>query len=480
MTAVSRTSSKPSETESAFAISWGDWIAVCAVLLWIWLGFCTFPLHGWNAVRLAPSFMFDAGVTPYPGMNDGPVTTWIYGPVTILWLLPATFARSTTSALLLADLLNLLLAAIPLVVALRVEHHRRRLSGRLLIQAALLWVALWPTSNLHFLQADNAAIALGIISNCVLVSVTRANRWQLWSSALLTAGALWSKQTELGLAVGQILFCFVRGGLRAGTEQLVRFCVCAALCGCVFLRMFDPAGLWFNMFVLPSHLPLAPLLPKILSAPYWGPVAGYVVLPCLCLVGLGRRILTRDSNWLLPGAVFVCSLPFNFLAFASVGGSSNSLHGAVYLIPAASVAIAAGLPSKKPISLGAVLVMITLAFQFSMLRTFRFTPAVLPLQQGQVLAEELRHHIYFPWNPLLTYFSDGRFYHVEDGLTTRSAAGAAASRAQIFQHLPQHINAIAYHKFTYDGPIVQLIPAHAREDQFGEWVMYSWSSKIDH
>ena len=96
------------------------------------------------------------------------------------------------------------------------------------------------------------------------------------------------------------------------------------------------------------------------------------------------------------------------------------------------------------------------------------------LRQGAALARQLPGEIYFPWNPLLTYFSDGRFYHVEDGLITRSIAGRPVPLAVVNAHLPPAMCVVAYHRYTIKSFVHSFVPADAQRNEFGEWILLSW------
>ena len=103
---------------------------------------------------------------------------------------------------------------------------------------------------------------------------------------------------------------------------------------------------------------------------------------------------------------------------------------------------------------------------------------MLALRQARSLAAQLPGQVYFPWNPIATYYADGRIDHTEDGLLTRRVAGRPLSDAQIRQHLPPQLSVVAFHRFVNDGIVKALIPPGAKQDPFGEWVLYSWAPTI--
>jgi hypothetical protein len=87
--------------------------AALGVLGCLWNAWCEFPFYSWNDVRLAPAFALRHGVNPYPLIGDGPLFTWIYGPVSLFLHLPATFAGTAQGALQTAAVVNALLVLLP-------------------------------------------------------------------------------------------------------------------------------------------------------------------------------------------------------------------------------------------------------------------------------------------------------------------------------------------------------------------------------
>ena len=163
--------------------------AVAAVALWVWVCWCIFPVSVWNDVRLAPAFALARGLPLYPAEDSGAVGTWIYGPLPLLLLWPATLAASAAHALLIAGAINLLMtiAVIAIVCAAwpAPTESGLTLSDRLL--AAALAIALWPRASLQYLQADNVTVALGLIGNLLLVR-SRAPVWRWGAAVFAVAG----------------------------------------------------------------------------------------------------------------------------------------------------------------------------------------------------------------------------------------------------------------------------------------------------
>lgn len=449
-------------------------IGVGATAVWVWTCLCVYPSHDWNAIRLTPSFLFHPGATPYPGPGEGPVTTWVYGPIPLLLQFPATWAGSLVGALMTAGVINLLIALLPLWIALRACLGPEE-RPRVLLWAGLIATAAWPATQFIFTQADNSAVAFCLLAGVALLPAGPGGA-RLWWAAGAFALAVWSKQTEIGPPLGALLYLFVRHGWRSAALLLVRCVAAGALLGVVLLPLCGAEGLFYNMFVVPGGFPWVELLPKAIHPIYRGYVLLQVVLPALILLVAARQIFRRENPALLWALMFACSLPFNVAGFATIGGNINSLHGCLYLLPAGAVWLTrrglragGGRFAVPALLLGAILVA-----QVGTHRPRPLQPDVLALRQARNLAAQLPGQIYFPWNPIATYYADKRIDHTEDGLLTRRVAGRPLSDAQIRRHLPPQLSVIAFHRFVNDGIVKALVPPGARQDQFGEWVLYSW------
>jgi hypothetical protein len=152
-----------------------------AIVFRLWTSFCFFPLAEWNSVRLAPAFMLRFGPTPYPGLDNGPLTTWIYGPVPLLVNLPATLASDTISALSIAETINLLIAIIPVAATVfLLDFSAAKISRPDRLWALFLCLALWPNTSLQYIQADNTALAFGLLGNLFLTRVQNGHRLALF------------------------------------------------------------------------------------------------------------------------------------------------------------------------------------------------------------------------------------------------------------------------------------------------------------
>ncbi len=450
-------------------------IALVLALAWLWRCLCLYPAHGWNEIRLAPTFMLAHGLSPYPGENGGPATTWIYGPLPLLLQLPAVLASSAAGALMLSGILNAVVTVVAVSLAVIAFSRRQAEASRMKMNAfvgVLLCLALWPVTALEFTQADNAAVAVGLLSLACLPDSSPGRRRL---AALACAAAMACKQTLLGLALAECVYLFRRENLGAAVRHgLWIFVLTVLILGGTALAC-GASGFGYTLFSLPSRLPWAASIPARLRE-FWPYLAVHLGIPLAIALGLGRSLWRKDSPWLLPFCAWAAALPLDLAALLKTGGSVNSLHGwLLFLPPAAAIALAGQtkVGGRTVLALGATAILA--------LRLFVFTPQVWrPLQgqlrEGAFLAQSLPGEIYFPWHPLLTFFADHRFDHVEDGLFIRRMADAPVSGTALTAHLPPHFHAVAFLRSEMDWGIArELIPRGAQQTTFGNWTVYSWA-----
>ncbi len=452
-------------------------VATVAVAFRAWTSFCFVPFTEWNDVRLAPTFMLWHGPNPYPGLDTGPLTTWTYGPVPLLLNLPALLANDVVTAIMIGGVITFLCAALPLAVVtgvLRPAATAPVFTDRLWV--FLLCLALWPNSSLQYIQSDNAAVAFGLFS-CWLLS-SRENKFRPHALAALCAAlAVWSKQTTLFLIPAQILWL----ALTAGPRIAVRYTLAAAASGFalagIFIAWFGFDGLWVNLVELPRRFPYTSE-PLERTRILWMALVGYAALPALG-VWLGRRaIFRRDSPWLLPVLMWLFLLPTALLSTYGNGGSSNSLNNVLYLFPIAALSLVAWLRARQPLRTPALLtagVVAVVLQQLSLSPLLPISPMTARLEIATDLARQHPGQIYFPWNPLVTFYAEHRFYHTEDGLIVRKVAGAPRSREALFRDLPPAWTLTAIPGWRdYYGEYRDLQPANAQLLFVDKWSVYTW------
>ncbi len=454
-------------------------LALAFAALWLWVCWCLFPVSPWNDLRLAPSFALSRGVPVYPGVQSGPVSTWIYGPLPVLLWWPATWAASAAHAVMAAGAINLIVAlgAIAAVCAFWPAPAGKSLpvSHRLLAAAAA--VALWPRAVFQFLQADNVAEALGLLS--LLILLTARSRRGRWSAAALAVAGLACKQTSIGVPLAEIVWLGLTAGWKEAGRHAGRCLIVGVVLAGVFIPAFGWQGLRLNLLGVPGHLPWVPQ-PGHRLLEHLPALAVQLLAPLVLIVAFRRSWLSRGSTMLLPSLAWAFSLPTGLAAMFTIGGNLNSLQGFTLWLPPALLTGLAFLPARPVRTVMTVVTALATAgvcaARIWRIPSVSFRPLVEHYRQADALARSLPDEIWFPWNPLVTIYRDGRFYHVEDGLYMRLLSGYPLTVAHLYQDLPRHLCVIALPRdgATW-GLAARLAPPGAEVSNFGLWTLRSWT-----
>jgi hypothetical protein len=311
-------------------------------------------------------------------------------------------------------------------------------SGRVI--AACFIIAVWPEAAWRFIQADNFAVALGLLSSTLLLRKNRSAA-TAWLAAAAAVAAVGCKQTSLGIPLAQLVWLAASRGRRCAIEQMARLAACGALLCLAALLLFDAAGLWDTLVRLPGQIPftdeigrrlidLAPLLLIHLAAP---PIIFFLL----------RRQPDPDSSRRLAQLLWLCGVPLGLLSILKAGGTLNSLQGLQLALPGLALGLCAACSRFRRalwpglLAIGAIL----------MLRSHEAGLPLLPrvnhLREGVALVRANPGQLWLPWHPLVSYYGEGRFYHAEDGFYARLLAGRAFARGQLGVNLPPHFTAIA-------------------------------------
>lgn len=441
------------------------------VALWLWRCWCIFPLHPWNELRLQPSFLLADGGAVYAGAAGGPATTWIYGPLPVLLFWPVTLAGDATSALLAGGALNLGYVLGPLVALCLAAPGPAGRAQRWL--AILASIALWPGTSLHYLQADNFAVAFGLLG---LLALQRGADRAIpaWVAAACAVAALACKQTSVEVAAAQLLWFGLARSPRHAVRHLGRMAVLGFAAGVAAVVAFGFEPLRFHLVTLPGRLPWAEDFGRQLAtfSPW---LLIHVGLPAVVCLGWRRQVWRRDGELLLPALLWLLSLPAGLAALLKIGGTINSLHGLLYFLPALMLAppLTKGLRAAALVAF-AVLVGAT-GYRLAAPKSQVWRPLTDHLGQGDFLAREFPGQIWFPWNPVITRYREHRHDHAEDGLVIRQLAGAAVSPEQLRRHLPPrwHIVALPAAESNW-GLALALSPAERGVTVVGLWSVSSW------
>lgn len=453
-------------------------LAALAALGCLWVSWCEFKVYAWNEVRLAPAFAVANGINPYPPLGGGPLTTWIYGPVAILVNLPATLAPTLPLALNFAWAINAVVGLVPFAIIFfgsRELRARGLADGGLAIALALLLLPRW-----HFVMqvADRTAIAGGLLSCWCLARSTLPSASRLAAAAVLATLAIWSKQTETFLALAQFLWLWRASSRAVAWRYLGWLALCNAAAIAVFSAAFGFSNLWLNLVLIPMRLPLADFAPRLAMQPWL--VAGLVIVPLVGIAWAARRGFVRapktESRRFLHLSVFVffAMLPVGLLGYFKVGGGTNLLHSWDYFLAGALLAwLAQDQVFPRTLTRTQAMVVMIMALRASEFRPFPhhafsqdFTGA------ARILAE---HHggAWFPQNPLITFYAQGRLWHNEDGIATRYYARYGIREPDFRRHLPAPLRVVVYPSIVAHPFTLGLLPDFQPTSRNGAWTLYT-------
>lgn len=441
----------------------------------LWSHFCEFPAMVWNDIRVAPAIALAQGWSVYPTAAQGVINTWSYGPLPLLLLLPAAWGRTPEAALLIAGGLNLALILVPLAAVCFAWPACDHASDSRLARttAMLVCAALWPRYFYESYYCDSAAIAFGLLGHLALI---RGDSPRMrWLAAAVSTAAVACKPIALGIPFAQVAWLGLTAGWVVGAAHLARCVVAGLVIAGIAILKFGFAGLWYSVVALPGKFHWAPDLGERLASS-WPELVLHLGLP-LAAMTFGRRWFLSPAR-LLPALAWACTLPLSVAALLKFGGRTNSLHGFELWLPAVLVAALTDSTEKnhRQARLLAVTVAAAVIACTNVLRAPRLLlhPDVAAYREAAALAARFRGRIWFPLHPLVTLYSEGRYYHDEDGLYVRIRTQQAIPEAQAAAHLPRQMQMIALHTSWTDwGVARRMLPANAQAIQAGEWTLWS-------
>ncbi len=442
----------------------------------LWMAWCMFPCFAWNELRLAPAFALRHGINPYPPLDGGPVSTWIYGPVGILVDLPATFATSAAGALQIAGLTTIVMIAVPLAVVFFGSGEMRARGAWTPWFALTLGILLRTTANFMFQVPDQTAIALGLLSGWCLARRPDPTRAAIAVAAGLCVLAIWSKQLAVLLMPAEVAFLLISRH-RAGAFRYVGwFAAFGLLAAGICVAAFGFDNLWLNLVAIPGRLPWANFADRLAVRP--AALAAQVVLPSIALAALWRigkwPDRSRESGRFFQFTVlaYFAMLPLGLAAFFKIGGDTNTIHSWSYLLPGALLLWLAS-DRATPVASLRLLAAATgaLALHASDFAALPAGPLTEHLDVAAQLTAAYPHAIWFPQNPVVTFYADGRLWHSEDGVRTRNLAGYAPRQAAFRRYLPPNLRAIAYPENEDVSLATALLPEFNQRAVLPHWTL---------
>ena len=419
------------------------------------------PGNEWNDVRLAPSAGWLEGLPLYTPRDTGTLLGHVYGPLSVLFYAPpVAVAQTPMTAIRFGVFLGV--AALLLVVlgwarAAGAKPLDLACAALALLLLGRASVILW--SILYTVHPDTWAIAWGL-AGCGLAS--RALDPEPKARGLIGAGtcfavAIGCKQTMVLAPLGALVVIAVVGGRRAAAM----FLGAVAATGIVLIGLVslytDPIDMVWTAIYLPSQHPWRDpggwrtllqggrdLIPRV--APIGiGLLA--VALARRDLADLRPGVLLR-APWSLPLAVAIVNVPTSLIGRAKIGGDMNSLAYSFTFVPfALLVAMVASTPHRRVVRTIQTVVLVALLVAAGNPRApddrRGWLQAAERVARGFAFAVDHPKEIYFPFHPLITYYSDGHFYHASDALSFRKMAGVEVPEPLFFSRIPENLRWVA-------------------------------------
>lgn len=450
-------------------------MAAALLAIWLWSRVCRFPSIPWNDMRLAPTIALAQGWPVYPNAGSGTINTWMYGPLPVLFMWPASWAPTAADALMVAAWLNLALTLVPLaVVCFAWPAPAGATPSRLGRAVALLTcLAIWPELHYSVIFSDNLALACALIGNLVLARAKHARL--LWIAAGLATATVACKQIALGIPLAQVVWLGLTAGRTAALRHAGRCVATGAVIGGAAIGIFGWSGLWFTLVEVPGSFGWAPNIAQRL---------GMVTVALAVHLGLPAAAMLACRRWfaqptlLLPAVVWLCTLPLGLAGLLKLGGWTNSIHSFVLWLPpvlASALTLSVRERVRWPVLLGAGLFGVAMASGRLMHEpSLALRPLTADYRQAEQLAAQHRGALWFPVHPLVTLYSDRRYYHDEDGLYVRMMARKFPSNEHAASQLPAAMQMMAFRNDWTDWGIARrMLPPNSRETVIGNWTLRS-------
>jgi hypothetical protein len=164
-------------------------------------------------------------------------------------------------------------------------------------------------------------------------------------------------------------------------------------------------------------------------------------------------------------------------AFKS-GGTLNSLQGFVLWLPPAAVIVVASCSSMRGAAVARSCLAIAAIAGFSgriiasPVQAWRPFDVAYPYEDACEISRLLPMQVWFPCNPLVTVFTEGRLYHVEDGLHVRALIGRPVTVSAGRSQLPPRFSAFVTlsHGSTW-GIAEKVLHGPLEKIDFGVWTL---------
>jgi hypothetical protein len=425
-----------------------------------------------NASRVANAIALMKGYNIMPGLNDGPLLDFMYGPMFVVAYTPAALATSPSGAIWIGILLSFLFILAPFVYLAFTSSEQR---SHLIAAVAVVCFGLFCTFDrglswvTWYIMADGPALAFAGFA-CALVLRRRTNLTtpQMVVAALFAVLAVWSKQTGAPIVVALPLYVWLLNDWRTALRFTVVIGATGIAVSLLFVLWFGFDGIWFNMFQVPGGHPwkgslsgesrLTDLQRSLTRLMGTASVAGALVLA----VGVANwrrrssfREWLRSQPWTCLAWVALFMVPTGAMAGAKIGGEQNVYAFCTYFLTGAAVlGVAQTTASIQPrvrdaakltlalimslavvVELGSTDRYVALRTAVDQLRDWRSNPQ----EQGYAFARAHPDEVHFIGNPLIGLYSDGKLYSDMFGRYDRELAGFPPDPALMHAYSPSRL-----------------------------------------
>lgn len=459
------------------------------------------PMNLWDGERLAMTYARLAGDVVFYGPTDGPVTSWMYGPASLLAFFPATFFPTPTLAILVGTLLGQIFYLAPvfyLCFKTRGEKNESSLFSFAIFVAFLLFSYQSSVlgSGYQGLFADVVGFVFAGFA-CLLWPREKKVKISdyLWPSVLV-ALAVWSKQTFLPLVFALPLYAFLQKGKKEGIQNTLVAVATLFVISLFFCAFFPADGLWKKLIVYPATIPwrrslfgggMLSLHPTFIErakslmevAEELFVQASFLLAPLLFFYlsfwgirpkGSKKKLLANDSFLFLWVALFL--VPTALLGRVKVGGGENTPNVCLYFVGLSLVALIAEFASHLWMEANAKLDQLAKNFILVILVVFPITnlpilyTSIQPLQDltnnpHEVAYQYAKKHpgeVYFPWSTLPSVMVDKKLYHSYYGVMDQVLVGNELTPEHFRKHLPENLKQVAFMSNYDTSSLLKYLP----------------------
>ncbi len=463
------------------------------------------PFVPWNHAQIVTTFGLPKGFN-YFAQTDGPVLSWMYGPLGALAFFPSALFSNPSAGICIAGGLSFVFFMAPILFLLI-----RLTSGIPFGKSAITFCSYGFI--ITFLSISSPALSGTAISTKVnspmiffaglsvvlLVKGTSTGklRFQIISAVLIVLG-VFTKQTVLPLAVILSIYVYLAHGKKvffyySGTMVLTALFLLAGLylwCGSLV-----PAG---TLALLPAKYHWVSIIPGDYNE--YPLITGVAVLkraraliiafiellvlaiPFLLIAIAGNYVSAKGETrkvsfvelWkekkesILFVFVLLASIPLTLVGRVKLGGWLSHYAMPCYFLLLWGISIWGGILTKadnRSLSMQRIIrnvnyMVLGFSASAALLTILKISPGFgfvikefknNSLEQAYRFSKAYPDQAYFPHFPLATFMTDHKVYHSAYGLWDLENAGITIDSARYFEHLPSKMQYLCFHKDTrYD------------------------------